>query len=128
MAPNILVPAAVAPDARYLTSADGSTVYAEAVGDPSKPHVVFLHGFSLSTVVFDCIFYNPRYAKEFYLVRYDMRGHGRSGKPSDPRAFASKRFAEDFVAVAKAYQLKRPIFAGWSLGGSHTETVLLCMS
>lgn len=118
MQPNLLVPAAVTPNVKRFTSEDGTAVYAEAVGSPSNPHVVFLHGFSLSTVVFDCIFYNPRYAEHFYLVRYDMRGHGRSGKPRAAEAYASQRFAQDFAAVAKAYNLKRPVFAGWSLGGT----------
>ncbi|VDB86522.1 unnamed protein product [Peniophora sp. CBMAI 1063] len=118
MTPSVLVPAIVTPDVRYLKSADGTVVYAEAVGDPSDPQIIFLHGFSLSTIVFDSIFYDPRYAKQFYLVRYDMRGHGRSGKPQASGAYASEKFAQDFSAVAQAYGLRRPVFVGWSLGAT----------
>lgn len=45
-------------DARYLTSADGSKLYVEAIGDPTKPCIVFIHGFTLSGAVFDNIFFN----------------------------------------------------------------------
>ena len=29
---------------RYLKSPDGTTIWAEAIGNPSKPHIVFIHG------------------------------------------------------------------------------------
>lgn len=46
-------------------------------------------------------------------VRYDARGHGRSGKPDTDEAWESKRFAEDFDTVVKAYELHRPFVVGW---------------
>ena len=55
-------------DARYITSADGTKLYADAVGDPSKPSIVFIHGFALSASVFDSIFLEKSYTKEFYFV------------------------------------------------------------
>ncbi|VDC05612.1 unnamed protein product [Peniophora sp. CBMAI 1063] len=116
MHPAILTPAVTVPFAKRLTSADGTAVYAEAIGDPSNPSIVFLHGFSLSTVVWDCIFHEPRYTDKFYLVRYDLRGHGRSGKPETPEGYASERFAQDFAAVMEAFDLKRPVLVGWSMG------------
>lgn len=36
-----------------LKSSDGCKIYAEAIGDPSRPHVVLLHGYSLSGATFD---------------------------------------------------------------------------
>ncbi|KXN87140.1 Oxygen-dependent choline dehydrogenase, partial [Leucoagaricus sp. SymC.cos] len=51
-------------------------------------------------------------------VRYDIRGHGRSGKPTDPASYESKRFAEDFKAVVDGFKLNRPLFAGWSMGSN----------
>lgn len=49
----------------------------------------------------------------YVQVRYDIRGHGRSGKPSDAASYESQRFAEDFKAVIDAFKLDRPIYAGW---------------
>jgi pimeloyl-ACP methyl ester carboxylesterase len=54
---------------KYLTSSDGATIYADAVGDPRKPSVIFIHGAALSAVVFDGIFDHSVYRTEFYLVR-----------------------------------------------------------
>ncbi|VDC05095.1 unnamed protein product [Peniophora sp. CBMAI 1063] len=103
---------------KSLTSKDGTTIHADAIGDPSKPHVVFVHGLSLSGAVFDNLFTDARYISSFYLVRYDMRGHGRSGKPEAEEYYLSERYAEDYLAVARAFDLKKPIFVGWSLGAT----------
>ena len=100
-----------------LASPDGTLIYAEAAGNPAKPHLIFVHGLSLSSLVFDCIFTDARYTEQFYLVRYDLRGHGRSEKPRDPTTYASERFAQDFAAVVEAFGMKQPAFVGWSVGG-----------
>jgi pimeloyl-ACP methyl ester carboxylesterase len=46
-------------------------------------------------------------------VRYDVRGHGRSGKPTTEEAYQSKRFADDFKTVIDAFKLERPVLAAW---------------
>ncbi|KAF9463861.1 alpha beta-hydrolase [Collybia nuda] len=99
-------------------SKDGVTIYAEAVGDSLKPSIVFLHGFALSSSVFDGLFKNAQLLEKFYLVRYDMRGHGRSGKPNTPAAHTSDLYAADFAVVSQAFSLTRPVFVGWSLGSA----------
>lgn len=111
-------------DSRILVSPDGTEVYADAIGDRSKPALVFIHGFSLSTVVFDDIFNDAVWASEAYLVRYDVRGHGRSGKPDNEDAWESQRFAEDFVTVVDAFQLDKPFVVGWSLGATNIADIL----
>lgn len=63
---GILLPNA--PESKVLVSADGTEVYADAVGDPAKPAVVFIHGFSLSTIVFDTIFNDQLWIDQVYLV------------------------------------------------------------
>lgn len=59
---------------KVLHSADGTPIYADAVGDPSKPSIVFVHGFGLSAVAFDGIFGDGDdgrrcWTDEVYLVR-----------------------------------------------------------
>lgn len=54
---------------KYLKSSDGTTIYAEAKGDSSKPSIVFLHGFTLSAAVWDGLFDDPKLLDKFYLVR-----------------------------------------------------------
>jgi pimeloyl-ACP methyl ester carboxylesterase len=48
----------------------------------------------------------------------DLRGHGFSGKPSDPKAYADPNlFADDINAVIEQLHLERPALIGWSVGG-----------
>ena len=58
------------PTCEYVTSADGTRIYSEAVGDPSKPAIIFIHGFQLSSVAFDSIFDDPKWTDKLYLVRW----------------------------------------------------------
>lgn len=57
-------------NSKIIISADGSKIYAEASGDPRKPSIVFIHGFSLCGAVFDNIFANEDFGASFYLVCY----------------------------------------------------------
>ncbi|KAK0200292.1 Alpha/Beta hydrolase protein [Desarmillaria ectypa] len=107
-----------------LISADGTKIYADASGDSTKPAIVFIHGVSLSSVVWNDIFHDTNWTDLFYLVRYDTRGHGRSGMPTSPAAWESKRLAEDFDAVVEGFNLRRPFVLGWSLGATHIVDIL----
>ncbi|KAJ7280168.1 Alpha/Beta hydrolase protein [Mycena rebaudengoi] len=107
-----------------LQSADGTAIYAEAVGDPSKPALVFIHGFSMSCIAFDAIFADQQWNSAAYLVRFDLRGHGRSGRPVDEESWESKRLAEDFAAVVDGFKLNKPFVLGWSLGATFITDVL----
>jgi pimeloyl-ACP methyl ester carboxylesterase len=49
-------------------------------------------------------------------VRYDVRGHGRSGKPEEDEGWEWERFAEDFDTVVEAFGVRRPFVAGWYVG------------
>ncbi|KAK0498056.1 alpha/beta-hydrolase [Armillaria luteobubalina] len=104
--------------AQLVPSKDGALIYADAAGDPTKPCLVFVHGLALSGAVFDNLFNNPKLIQNFYLVRYDMRGHGRSAMPESLDDYSSEIYAEDFKAVAQAFKIEGPIFIGWSLGGT----------
>ncbi|KAL4257590.1 AB hydrolase superfamily protein [Pleurotus pulmonarius] len=106
---------------KIVISADGTQIYADATGDPEKQSIVFVHGLALSSIVFDRLFANKRLA-DYHLVRYDMRGHGRSDKPATADAHTSIRYSQDFAAVVNAFGLKKPIFVGWSPGGKFHKT------
>ncbi|KAH6915715.1 Alpha/Beta hydrolase protein [Coprinopsis sp. MPI-PUGE-AT-0042] len=109
---------------RLLTSSDGALVYAEAFGDSSKPPIVFIHGFALSAGVWEALFREPSLRDHFYLVAYDLRGHGRSAKPTSPEGYESTLFASDFKAVLEAFSIKKPIVLGWSMGGAVLADIL----
>ncbi|KAF8816529.1 alpha/beta-hydrolase, partial [Phlegmacium glaucopus] len=106
------------PVQKILKSTDDVEIFALAVGNGENPSLVFVHGLASSGSVFDDLFRDKDLLDHFYLVYYDMRGHGRSGKPEVEEGYASVKYADDFAAVAKAFHLKAPILIGWSLGGT----------
>jgi len=112
------------PIVKTLRSPDGTVIHAEAAGDRNKPAIVFLHGFSLSSVVFDPLFADPMWTDYAFLVKYDLRGHGRSGKPDDEAYWDSKRIADDFRVVVEAFDVKQTFIVAWSLGASHIVDIL----
>ncbi|TFY80976.1 hypothetical protein EWM64_g3033 [Hericium alpestre] len=104
------------PVVKSLKSTDGCDLYAEAIGDHSNPHVVLLHGMGSSAAIFDVFCHQYSLVDNLYIVRYDMRGHGRSGMPETPEGHLSKLHADDFMTVLQAFELDTPILVGWSLG------------
>ncbi|GJE93916.1 alpha/beta hydrolase [Phanerochaete sordida] len=109
---------------KFVQSADGTRIYASAQGNASNTALVFVHGFSSDNTVFNDIFTKAENTSEFFLVRYDLRGAGRSGKPTSADSYASKRFAEDFAAVAQAFHLQKPVLVGWSMGALTVNDIL----
>ena len=118
----------------YVTSADGTQIWAEATGNPNKPAVVFIPGFSCTSLAFNKQWYDPFMNSNLYMVRrfscgyqnrqaspssqqvrYDVRGQGISGQPLTNTSYLSQGFADDFKAVIDHFDIgkKRPILAGW---------------
>lgn len=46
-------------------------------------------------------------------MRYEARGHGRSGYPEEPAAYESARYADDFKTVCDAFGVVKPFVLGW---------------
>jgi len=65
-----------------------------------------------------------RLREHFHVVAMDARGHGDSGRPEDPDAYAWRQFAEDLAAVAGrlAAEAGRAVAVGLghSFGGTST--------
>ena len=86
-------------------------------GDPANPPILFIHGMAQSASVFRPQF-DSDLAEDFYLVAFDMRGHGLSGKPWDPEMLQpSQPWAGDVAAVMAVTGLEKPVVVGWSYGG-----------
>jgi non-heme chloroperoxidase len=104
-------------EAIMVEAPDGVRLATHEWGNPAGPELVLVHGFAQCHLCFA-----PQVAsdlaRDFRIVAYDLRGHGGSDKPSDPRAYqGSAVWARDLAAVLKARKLKRPVLAGWSMGG-----------
>jgi non-heme chloroperoxidase len=96
---------------------DGVRLAVYEWGNPAGPELVLVHGFAQCHLCFA-----PQVAsdlaRDFRIVAYDLRGHGGSDKPTDPRAYQGPEvWARDLAAVLKAKGLKRPVLSGWSMGG-----------
>ena len=61
----------------------------------------------------------PALSKDFKLIIWDMRGHGRSDYPDDPLAYSEHHTVEDIGALLDEVGGKgtRAIVGGLSLGG-----------
>lgn len=103
---------------RYVQSADGTQLFVEETGDPTKPTIFWIHGYCQSRLCWDYQFEDEQLAAQFHMVRVDLRGHGLSDKLTDPQVFReSKNWADDVQAVIDALNLRKPVLAGWSYGG-----------
>ncbi|EIM80911.1 uncharacterized protein STEHIDRAFT_38627, partial [Stereum hirsutum FP-91666 SS1] len=64
-----------------VTSTDGTKIWAECLGATDKPCIVWVHGLSCSALPFDKQFVDEEFLKEYKMIRYETRGHGRSDAP-----------------------------------------------
>ena len=78
-------------------------------GDP----LVFIHGLGSSSQ--DWGFQVDHFSKDYQVVIFDVRGHGRSDKPAGPYSLAL--FAQDTVALIQALNIAPAHVVGISMGG-----------
>lgn len=101
----------------FVTTADGVEIAVQEWGDPHGQEIVFIHGFSLSHLCWSQQV-TGALAKEFRIITYDLRGHGSSGKPHDPRFYREgERWADELALVIARSAMQRPLVVAWSYGG-----------
>ncbi|KAG9292414.1 hypothetical protein G9A89_015284 [Geosiphon pyriformis] len=104
-----------------VTSNDGLKIYAEEVGDPQKPTIIFLNGYSGTRLGWEPQFASKSLREKFHLVRWDDRGCGASESPNNIAKYNKTDFyADDLNAVIEkatgGNQKKKVILIGWSRG------------
>jgi pimeloyl-ACP methyl ester carboxylesterase len=82
-------------------------------GDPSDPPLVLIHGFAASMRWWDAI--TPLLARERYVVRIDLLGHGGSEKPREGYSMESQ--ADVVASVLDELVVERAHVVGHSMGG-----------
>lgn len=96
---------------------DGITIAAEERGPTDGPAIVFVHGLAHSRSSWLRQLDSPL-AREFHLIAYDLRGHGRSDRPVGDAFYSEgRRWGDELAAVIEAAYLRRPVIVAWSLGG-----------
>lgn len=97
-----------------LSPADGVELRFDVVG--SGPPLVLLHGSVLTRAIWRGLGYLGPLSEIRTVIRMDLRGHGRSGAPHDPEAYAQERFLADLFAVLDELGHERADLMGYSLG------------
>jgi pimeloyl-ACP methyl ester carboxylesterase len=99
----------------YATSPDGTRVAYDRSG--SGPAIVLLHGGGGTRQDWTEAGYVGRLRDNFTVITLDLRGHGQSGLPTEPAAYAIHKMGQDILAVADACRLDRFSMWGMSYGG-----------
>ena len=97
-----------------ITLCDGTKIYYEAMGDPRHQNILFIHGWSCSSLYWQKQL--KGLSSKYYTVAIDLRGHGRSDKP--PFGYTLAYMARDVHEFIEKLNLKDVFLVGWSMGGS----------
>jgi 3-oxoadipate enol-lactonase len=96
-----------------VIDADGCPLWVEVEGPQQAP--VLLLSNSLGTDLHMWEAQAAAFARRFRLVRYDRRGHGKSGVPPGP--YTMERLGRDALAIADGLRLPKFDWCGLSMGG-----------
>ncbi len=94
---------------------NGVSIHYHVEGD--GPPLVLQHGFSGSLHGWHESGYVEPLKRDYRLILTDTRGHGRSGKPREPKDYHMSLKVGDVVAVLDDLGIDRAHYMGYSLGG-----------
>lgn len=92
---------------------DDVDLYYQLGGDPAKPALLFSNSLGTDLSMWDA--QTSALARDFYLVRYDTRGHGRSSAGSEPVTLG--RLGRDVLGLLDHLHIHQTHFCGISMGG-----------
>ena len=102
----------VAPHGKFV-NVGGADIYYEEYGQ-GEP-LILLHGFGRTLE--DWKSFIPEYSKNFRVIAWDMRGHGRSSNPDTSEVFLHAKAAEDLLVLLEELKLEKVKAIGHSSGG-----------
>ena len=92
---------------------NGVKIHYEVYGD--GPALILTHGYSSTSAMWEGQI--EALSKQYKLVLWDMRGHGKSDYPADPNAYSEALTIGDIAALLDQIGTRRAIAGGLSLGG-----------
>src|SRR6201994_5105246 len=92
---------------------DGVKIYYEIHG--SGPPLILTHGYSSTSAMWKEQI--AALSKHHRLILWDMRGHGQSDYPADPKAYSEALTVGDIAALLDTAGATKAIVGGLSLGG-----------
>ena len=98
----------------YVDNA-GVNIHYHVEGD--GPPLVMQHGLTSSLETWYAYGFVEELQKDHQLILVDARGHGRSGKPYDPKEYDLKLRVSDILAVMDELGVDKAHYLGYSMGG-----------
>ena len=92
---------------------DGCTIHAELEGPQSAPVLMLSNSLGTNLHMWDE--QAGPLTRHFRLVRYDRRGHGKSGAPKGP--YTMERLGRDVLGVLDGLGIQKINWCGLSMGG-----------
>jgi pimeloyl-ACP methyl ester carboxylesterase len=96
-----------------LLKRSGVEIAWERTGD--GPALLLTHGFMATSHMWEPNL--KALSADHTVIRWDMRGHGRTDYPEDPNAYSPEIYTDDMVALLDAAEVERATLIGMSLGG-----------
>lgn len=98
----------------YFSPEKNINIYYQISGNENGPKMVLIHGLFLNS---DCWkFQLDTFESEFHILRFDLRGHGRSTKPK--KRFTIRNYVDDMLALTTHLNWTKELYlVGHSLGG-----------
>ena len=93
--------------------ADGCPLNVEIEGNDRAPVLMLSNSLGTDLHMWDD--QAAEFARHFRLIRYDRRGHGKSGTTPGPYSF--ERFGRDILAILDALKIRTVNWCGLSMGG-----------
>jgi len=94
-------------------NADGCTIHVEIEGPQHAPVLMLSNSLGTDLHMWDD--QAAPFSRHFRLVRYDRRGHGKSGVSKGP--YPMERLGRDALAILDALGIERANWCGLSIGG-----------
>jgi 3-oxoadipate enol-lactonase len=96
-----------------INADDGCPINVEVEGRDSAPALMLSNSLGTDLRMWDDQV--GEFAKHYRVIRYDRRGHGKSGVPQGP--YSMERFGRDVLSVLDALGVKKTNWCGLSMGG-----------
>lgn len=92
---------------------NGTDLYYEVTGTGSP--ILLTHGFAATSRMWRTQL--DAFARQNEIIRWDLRGHGRTASPTDEASYSVDETVEDMAALLDHRGHERAIIGGHSLGG-----------
>lgn len=97
---------------RHVRAADGTRVAYRREG--SGPALVLCNGITTSNDFWTYL--QPRWARRFTVINWDLKGHGESEPARSPEGAHISALARDALRILDAEQIHDAVFVGFSMG------------